>query len=213
MEQNIYEQPPPRFLVWLGRLILRVFGWRADATVPTVPKYLIIFVPHTSNWDALFALSAAMVMGMRPVFTVKHTAFKGPWGGLFRYLGAYPIDRTATHGYVDQMIDLFNRSKRLAFAVTPEATRGRSEHWKSGFYHIAHGAQVPIALAGMDYKRKRVILSPDLIYTTGDIQSDMQRIAAFYDAGIASGEIVAKYPENVGPVRLRSDATPVEQRS
>lgn len=195
-----YQPPPPLFLKALGWTILKTAGWRIENGLPPaseVPRYVAIAAPHTSNWDAPLFLSAAILCGARPVFTVKKEAFRFPWGAPLRYLGCYPIDRSTSHNVVDQVVDLFAEADTLVFGVTPEGTRRRTEYWRSGFYHIAHRANVPILLGFLDYRRKVVGARRELLHPSGDIQADMAEIAAFY------ATITPHHPEKFGPVRVR----------
>jgi 1-acyl-sn-glycerol-3-phosphate acyltransferase len=195
-----YRRPSP-FLRGLATVILKVLGWKIENGLPDLPKYLAIAAPHTSNMDAVVFLCGALTVGIRPLFTVKHTAFKPPFGGLIRWLGAYPVDRTRSTNVVDQVVEMFNKSDSVVFAVTPEGTRKHTNYWKSGFYHMARKANVPIVMGYVDYKRKVVGANPELFYPTGDIQKDIEVFAKFY------AQFTPAKPENFGPVRVRPHET------
>jgi 1-acyl-sn-glycerol-3-phosphate acyltransferase len=184
---------------WLGRLYLWLLGWKLCGQKPACKKYLILAAPHTSNWDVPLMLAMSYVYGVKLSWMGKHTLFRGPLGWLMRALGGVPVDRRGRHNAVQQMIDEFARREALSLAITPEGTRGRSEYWKSGFYHIAVGANVPIVLGLLDFRRKVGGLF-DALHPSGDMKADMDRIRAFYRD--ASG----KYPQDFGPVRLREEA-------
>jgi len=87
----------------------------------------------------------------------------------------------------------------LRLAVSPEGTRARCDHWRSGFYHIARQARVPVATGFLDYANRRCGMGP-LIELTGDVSADMDRIRSFYEP------LRGKYPELQGPIRLREEA-------
>jgi 1-acyl-sn-glycerol-3-phosphate acyltransferase len=189
--------PPSPILRFFARLVLKITGFRLENHLPDLPKYVVVAAPHTSNSDALVFLCAAFVENIRPLFTVKHTLFKPPLGWLIRWFGGYPIDRTRSTNAVDTVVDLFNDSDRMYFTITPEGTRKRTEYWKSGFYHMARRANVPLVLCYVDYKRKVVGANPEPFYPTGDIQKDMEYFAEYY------AQFTPAKPENFGPIRVR----------
>jgi 1-acyl-sn-glycerol-3-phosphate acyltransferase len=185
---------------WLGTAYLRMFGWQLEGRKPPYKKYLILAAPHTSNWDVPVMLSMSYVYGIRVSWIGKHSLFRGVLGPMMRWLGGVPVDRRAANNAVQQMVDEFASRDELALMITPEGTRGRAEYWKSGFYHIAREAHVPIVLGLLDFRRKVGGLF-EAIEPTGDLTADMNRIRAFY-AG-ATG----KYPGDFGPIRLREEVT------
>lgn len=184
---------------WLGNLYLRLLGWKMLGQKPPYKKYLILAAPHTSNWDVPLMLAMSYVYGIRLSWIGKHSLFRGPWGALMRLIGGVPVDRRARHDAVQQMIEEFARRDELCLAITPEGTRGRADYWKSGFYHIALGAGVPIVLGLLDYRRKVGGLF-EAVHATGDLKADMDKIRAFYSN--ASG----KHPQDFGPIRLREES-------
>ena len=118
----------------------------------------------------------------------KDSLFRRPYKGFFKWLGAIPIDRSRSKNVVAQTIQKFNQNKTMILTIAPEGTRSRVKKWKTGFYHIAHGANVPIALGFLDYQRKVGGIGP-VIYPTGNIEADMQSIRVFYDG------VTGKFPE------------------
>jgi 1-acyl-sn-glycerol-3-phosphate acyltransferase len=189
---------------WLGRAYLRLMGWTLEGQKPPLAKYMILAAPHTSNWDVPLMLALSYVLGVRVHWIGKHTLFHFPLGPLMRWLGGVPVDRRARHDAVQQMADAFAARDELCLMITPEGTRGRAEYWKSGFYHIALAAHVPIVLGMLDYRRKVGGLF-DMVEATGDVRADMDKIRAFYR------NVVGKYPQDFGPIRLR-DESPLEAR-
>jgi 1-acyl-sn-glycerol-3-phosphate acyltransferase len=173
----------------LGRAVLRAYGWKLEVTVPDEPKLVVIAAPHTSNWDFVFGLAAVLALELDLHWFAKHTIFAGVWGGLFRALGGIPIDRSAAGGVVRQTARTFDERRQLIIGLAPEGTRSRVAQWKRGFYHLANEAQVPVLVAGIDYRRKVIGTGP-LFRTSGDWDADMAPVFAFY-RGIA-----AKKPEN-----------------
>lgn len=183
--------------LWLP---LNLTGWRFEGTKPPERRYVLLAFPHTTNWDGLLLVALTQRIGLHLSWMIKDEWTRGPAGGLLRRVGAIGIDRSKSHHVVDAMIDQFKRSDELVLGIPPEGTRHRTEYWKSGFYHIALGASVPVVPGYIDYSRKRGGLGPAL-HMTGDVRADMDRIRAFY----AEKAPVARFPENVGPIRLREE--------
>jgi 1-acyl-sn-glycerol-3-phosphate acyltransferase len=175
----------------LGRLMMRLGGWRVEGEVPDIPKMVLIVAPHTSNWDFLTGLSVKLAMRLGARFVGKHTLFRWPLGVFMRRLGGVPVDRAAAAGFVEETARVVRESERMTLVLAPEGTRKRSEKWKSGFYRIASAAGVPILLAGFDYARKVVIFGP-LVHPTGDYEADLAEIQSHFRAGMA------RRPENYG---------------
>jgi 1-acyl-sn-glycerol-3-phosphate acyltransferase len=192
----------------LASLSLRAAGWRFEGTVPTDRKFVCLATPHTSNWDGVLLLALAASIELPIAWMVKASWVDGPLGPALRRLGAVPIDRSAAHNIVDQMVEEFRRRDSLALVIPPEGTRGRADHWKSGFYYIALRAGVPIVPGFLDFSRKRGGFGPP-IHLTGDVGADMDRIRAFYAAMAPT----AYAPDNFGPIRLRDEGpTPPDDR-
>ena len=182
----------------LGKAILEAAGWTIEGGAPNAKKFVLIAAPHTSNWDFVFALACTSVLGLPLRFMAKDGLFRGPQGALFRALGGIPIDRSKANNVVDAMVREFAQAEELALLVPPEGTRKAGTYWKGGFYHIARGAKVPVALGFLDYPRKRVGVGP-LLTLSGDVKADMDAIRAFYaDKG-------PKVPANFTPPRLREE--------
>lgn len=182
----------------LARAWLRVTGWKPEGDAPTAPRFVLIAAPHTSNWDLIFLLAFAELYEIRISWMGKHQLFRRPFGSLFRALGGIAIHRHERGDRVALMTEEFARRERFALVVPTEATRGWTPHWKSGFYHIARGAEVPIVMGYLDYRRRRGGFGPALV-ASGDVKRDMDRIRAFY------GDKTGKYPEKFGPVQLREE--------
>ncbi|TCO80244.1 1-acyl-sn-glycerol-3-phosphate acyltransferase [Plasticicumulans lactativorans] len=163
----------------LAAACLRLSGWRIEGQLPELPRYVVIGAPHTSNWD--FALMLAMALHFRVEFVWmgKDSLFASPLGGLFRWLGGVPVDRSRPHGLVDAAVAAFDARERLVLVIAPEGTRKQVQRWRTGFYHIAAQAGVPILLAYVDARRRVGGLGP-LFHPTGDAQADMAAIRAFY---------------------------------
>lgn len=179
----------------LAKLIFKIFGWTLDDHLKAdFKKCVMLAVPHTSNWDLIFARSAFAMMGIPIRFTVKKEWLRFPFKTIMLSLGAIGIDRSPKvagqerQSMTNAMIDLFNGRNELVVMVTPEGTRSLRTKWKTGFYHVATGANVPIALGYLDYKNKIAGVGK-IIYPTGDMQKDMKEIMEFYKP------IQGKHPE------------------
>jgi 1-acyl-sn-glycerol-3-phosphate acyltransferase len=189
-----YELPPAvprtrsRLLRAFGRFAFRAIGWRFEGVVPDRPKMVAIVAPHTSNLDFFVGLFAKWALALDVSFLAKHTLFRGPLGWFFRAVGGIPVDRTASQNIVEQMVDVFARREELLLVVAPEGTRKRSSGWKTGFYHIARGAGVPILCIAFDYGPKVIRFGP-AIEPSGDLERDLETIRAAYS------QVSGKHPE------------------
>lgn len=168
-----------RFTRAIGRFLLWLFGWRVQGVIPNVAKLVVIGAPHTSNWDGFLMALLWLALGIDFKWMGKHTLFRPPFGGLLKWLGGIPINRTATHGVVAATIAEFQQRDQLVLVLAPEGTRQQVSRWKTGFYHIAAGAEVPI-LPGVVYNDQRLVEFAPVIYPTGNLESDMSRILAAY---------------------------------
>lgn len=171
------------FTRWLGTTVLRLLGWRLNVVLPNHPKMVLIYAPHTSNWDFVFGLAAILALQVRVHWFGKHTIFRPPFRNLLIKLGGIPIDRNAAGGVVQQTTQQFEQKSQLLIGLAPEGTRSLAPKWKSGFYQIANAAQVPILISYLDYKKKVVSLGP-LIQPSGNYAADLEIIQNFY-RGIA----------------------------
>lgn len=165
---------------FIGSFILFVSRWKADyPTKFMVDKCVMLAVPHTSNWDLMYTIAVYWKKGVHAKFLIKDSYTKGLLGGIFKWLGAIGVDRSKHNNLVDYAVHLLNSSEKLVLLVPPEGTRKWVEKWKTGFYHIATQAKVPVALGFLDYKNK--IAGVGGIYNlTGDFNVDMANIQTFY---------------------------------
>ena len=165
----------------LSRGWLHWRGWDVQGALPPeARRSVFIAAPHTSNWDLPYTLMAAFVLGLRIHWLGKASLFRWPFGGVMRWLGGIAVDRSKPGGLVASAAEtLAADGPALQLVVPPEGTRGRTRHWKTGFWHIAHQANVPIVLAFMDYERKVCGLGP-LFTPSGDVEADLVLIKRFY---------------------------------
>ena len=182
----------------LSRFLLRIFGWKVVGDPPDLPKFVAIGAPHTSNWDFPLALLTARVARLRISWIGKAGIFRFPFGGLMRWLGGIPAQRTGSEGLVEAMAERFAAADRLVLAIAPEGTRKAVPHWRSGFYRIAHGSGVPILPVAIDGVSKEVRFG-HLVMPTGSVAEDMDRLRAFF------GGVQGIKPAGQGPVRLEEE--------
>jgi 1-acyl-sn-glycerol-3-phosphate acyltransferase len=182
----------------LARWFLGISGWQAEGSRPQEHRFVLIAAPHTSNWDLVYLLALAAIFDVKVSWMGKHVLFRPPLGWLMRRLGGIPVVRHRRDNLVAQAAQSFEDREDLALVVPAEGTRGYVSHWKSGFYHIARTAGVPIVLGYLDYSRRRGGFGPTL-YATGDVSSDMDQIRKFY------ADKVGKYPDLFGEARLAEE--------
>ncbi len=184
----------------IGHAFLRVAGWRIEGHLPKgVTKAVMIAAPHTTNWDLPYMLATAFVYRLRIKFLGKHTIFRGARGPFMRWLGGIAVDRRSTNGVVGQVAQRFDDESAMVLSIAPAGTRARTEHWRSGFYHIANEAQIPIMCGYLDFGNKVAGVGP-AIMPTGDMKADMDRIRAFY------AEKTGMFPEAATPIRLKDES-------
>ena len=185
----------------LGHTVFKLYGWKLDGGRPNIRKAVVIAAPHTSGWDLPFTVATSYVMGVKMSFVAKHTLFKPPFGWFIRWLGGLPVDRRSRNNTVDSIVDVLNAHDDLMLVISPEGTRSLTDRWKTGFYHIAVGAKVPIVLGFLDYRRKRGGLG-EVFHPSGDMEKDLAQIKAFY-AGIEG-----KHPHLASEIKLRDSELP-----
>ena len=161
------------------RAWVKASGWRLEGELPDVAKLVLIVAPHSSWWDGIFGLLFKVALGADISFMAKRELFRWPLGGLLRRLGGIPIERRVAHDVVEQMVERFGSRERLWLGIEPEGTRKAVVKWKSGFWHIARQAGVPILPGYFDYPRKVIGLGP-LFHPTSDKDADLAALRAFY---------------------------------
>ncbi len=191
------KRPIRRFF---ARVFLAIVGWKAQGPRPEYSHCVLIAAPHTTNWDFVYLIAFASLYELKISWMGKHNLFHPMIGWFMRLLGGVPITRHKRENVVTAMARSFQEHDELVLVVPAEGTRGRGEYWKSGFYHIACTAKVPIVMSYLDYSRKIGGFGPGFM-PTGDVRSDMDRVRAFYEG------IEGKYPKDFSPIRLREEAS------
>lgn len=183
---------------WLARKLLTLTGWTLEGEKPLDRRYVLIAAPHTSNWDFPLMLLFGAAFDIKITWMGKQSLFWPPLSWFLRATGGMPIQRNSSNNVVDAMVETFSRHRELVLVVPTEGTRDRADYWKSGFYHIARKAGIPIVPSYLDFGRRRGGFGPARI-VTGDIVSDMQYFRNFY------APMKGKFPGQVGPIRLRDE--------
>ena len=189
----------------IAKAILKVGGWEIVGEIPAAKRAVIIAAPHTSNWDGIWALVYRVAVQLDIHFFAKESLFWFPLNIVLRALGGIPLDRKRAGSAVDQAIEMFRTHDSFYFGLAPEGTRSRVDHWKSGFYRIADGAEVPVILGFLDYGNRRIGLGPTFSLS-GDWHKDLDYCREFYE------NIEGRWPEKAGPVAFPGDPRIVKTR-
>ncbi|MGI2260992.1 lysophospholipid acyltransferase family protein [Shewanella sp. GXUN23E] len=161
------------------RWLMKLTGWQFEGQLPPSGKYIVIVGPHTSNWDFIVGVMARGAMAINIHFLGKHQLFIPPWGWLFKALGGSPVDRRKNNNLVDAVAQLFANDPQYKLALAPEGTRSEVKRWKTGFYHIARQANVDIYPVGLDFGRKKVVISQPL-HPSGNMVAEMNQLMDFF---------------------------------
>jgi 1-acyl-sn-glycerol-3-phosphate acyltransferase len=190
--------PPRPSLLRRGALgLLRLAGWRNVIVWPPEPKGVIIVYPHTSNWDFILGMLFKIGNALPANWVGKTEMFPWPFTGLLQWLGGIPIDRKRSRGFLEALVEEYRRRDWIWVAIAPEGTRSHTDHLKSGFYQLALAADVPVALAYIDYGTRTLGIDT-YVRMTGDREADMARIREFYATKRGHR------PELAGELRLRN---------
>ena len=161
-------------------IFTKILGWKLSNDFPhNLKKFVVIAAPHTSWQDFPIGILARNTSGIKINFIGKDSLFKGPFGFIFRSLGGTPVDRSKSNNLVDAIVQVFNEKDQFRLALSPEGTRKKVDKWKTGFYYIAKGANVPVVMATLDFGEKKVKVS-EPYYTTNDKTKDFEVFKAFY---------------------------------
>jgi 1-acyl-sn-glycerol-3-phosphate acyltransferase len=168
----------------LSRWMLRRAGWRATGVYPRLPRFVLIVAPHTSNWDFPVSLLAGWGTGiLRDYphgFLMKDSLDRWPWRLVMRPLGGIPVARTHPEHAVSRAAAEFTGKDRFLLALAPEGTRKPTRYWRSGFWHIARRAGVPVVPVALDFGRKELRIGA-AVPLTGDADEDMAAFRAFFE--------------------------------
>jgi 1-acyl-sn-glycerol-3-phosphate acyltransferase len=160
-------------------LFLKAAGWHVATDWPDVPKSVVIAAPHTSNFDGLLMLAIAGWYRQKLSWMGKASLVSGPFGGLVRRAGCVPVDRSKSGDVVTLMRETFEQAASLHLAISPEGTRDANANWKTGFWHIAKSAGVPMLIAVLDFGTREMRLEGPIM-PGEDIGADMAEIVGYY---------------------------------
>jgi len=189
---------PAALPTWGQRTALRLLnmiGWKLHYRPLPGPHGIAVVYPHTSNWDFPIGLLGKWALGLQFRWLAKDSLFKGPMGALMRYWGGIAVDRRAPMGATRLLAENMLAEPWCWVGITPEGTRSHRPHWKSGFYHLAMAAKVPLVLVYIDYGTKELGVV-DIVHLSGDQDADMAQIAAVY-AGRRG-----RHPQHAAPIKL-----------
>lgn len=198
MSEHLGPPMLPRWVRGLATIFVRIIGWRVEGSLPQRSKFVMIAAPHTSNWDFIYMLALLGHVGVRLNWMGKHSLFHWPYGWLMRGLGGLSIDRRRRNNVVDQLAQEYAARSQMIIGILPEGTRSKRDHWKTGFYHIARKAEVPIQVCSVDYARKVAVIGP-LIDSQQDLETVLDIIREFMHG------VQGKVPQNLSDIRVRPD--------
>lgn len=184
----------------LARAILRALGWQLMGDGLPARQGVIVVYPHTSNWDFPVGLLAKWALGLRVTFWGKDSLFKPPlFGRWMRWMGGVPVNRQRPGSLVPDMVTRMRAAREqgefLWLVLAPEGTRAAGPGWRSGFYRVAVEAGVPLALAQLDFGRRRVGFH-SCLRLSGNLEADMAEIARRYSG------VCARRPAQAAPIRM-----------
>lgn len=160
-------------------VILKLIGWKTRGEELEHQRFVLIGAPHTSNWDFPLMLMVVLKLRLRVFWMGKHTLFPFPFAWLMKWLGGIPINRSASHNVVNETVRQYKNNDELVVLIPPEGTRSKVDKWKTGFYHIANLAEVPILLGYVDASKKEAGFA-DFFHPSGNLEEDMDGIRDFY---------------------------------
>lgn len=189
LSRTIHDSPlvigPLRsFATWA----LRVRGWQVEGRLPDAPRFVLVAAPHTSSLDLPIMLAVGLHFRVRLHWLGSSLYFRWPASSLLRWLGGIPVGGASSGGPLDQATELMASVDEIAVGISPEGSRHRVQRWRTGFYHLALDATVPIVLGFIDYRRRVTGVGPSFT-PTGDIEADLESVRAFY------ADIRGRHPE------------------
>ncbi len=189
----------------VSRIVFWLWDWRVEGDIPDgTGNCVIIYAPHTSNTDFFLGIGTFQLLNKKVNILIKSDWFVFPFTYPLRSLGCLPINRSRSTNYVDQMVEQLVSSEERRILVCPEGTRKAAEAWKTGFYHAAVKAEVPLVLSYLNYKERFACIA-QVYHPTGCFQKDMDHLEQFYS------NIEPRYPENYNPVIYKHESEWLEE--
>ena len=163
-------------MYWISKFLIKIWGWKRKGDFPAkADKYILVAAPHTHWQDLVAGLMFKYHTGAKINWLGKASLFNGPFGFLFRWLGGVAVDRSKSNNKVDAVVDIFNSREKFSICIAPEGTRKKVDKLKSGFYHIARGANIPIVLCRINFGEKIMEFS-DPILLGPDKEKEMETV-------------------------------------
>ena len=160
-------------------IFFKLLKWEMQGHFPTLPKYIVAVVPHTSWVDFFLGLLVRSISGESINFVGKKELFTPLTGWFFRSLGGAPIDRSGNKGSVESLAEVFDAHQKFRIALAPEGTRKKVEKLRTGYYHIAKRLQIPIVPVAFDYANKKVVVHTNF-YTTDNETRDLKALETLF---------------------------------
>lgn len=162
-------------------LFFNILGWKLEKKIELIPdKCVFIVVPHTSWKDFIIGLCVRKILGLQINWVGKKELFVFPFSIIFKKLGGSPLNRFSTEGKVEAIAKLFENNDIYRLALSPEGTRKKVNHWRSGFYYIAQKANVPIVPIAIDGRNKKVQVL-ELFNLTDNIEEDFNYLYQLFN--------------------------------
>lgn len=157
----------------------RIFNFKLKGSFPNLQKFVIMVVPHTSNWDFIVAIGTRTYLRQPIHFVGKKELFTPLTSWFFRQLGGMPLNRKKNENVVDAVARMFEKETCFRMAIAPEGTRKKVTQWKTGFYYIAKKADVPILPIAFDWKNRVMEFHP-LFTPSDDIEKDFKYLQSLF---------------------------------
>ena len=148
---------------------------------PDVPKFVTIVAPHTSNWDFFVGMAAKWALGFDAHWWGKDSLFLPPMGWFMYANGGIPINRQNRSQSVDRTLEAMATNESFALVLAPEGTRRKVTAWRSGFWHVAKSANVPICCVAFDWPHKVIRVGPITMPVEDTPEAGIARIRGYYE--------------------------------
>lgn len=191
---SISEQLPQRgnrFSKWLGRVLMRTMHWHIEGVPCQNNKVLFVMAPHTSSWDFFTNFGVYLALGLDGSWFIADNYARGIVGRFLKFFGAVKIDRRQNNDVVTQIVNEIRQRDKFILALFPEGTRKPVAKWKTGFWHIAKQANMPVQLIAVDFSKRATVFGP-VMELSAEIENDLKTMQEYFRP------VMAKYPERVG---------------
>ena len=168
---------------YIYNIWFKLSGWKFDGSFPDdLQKYIVIVAPHTASIDFIIGIMVRSILRLNHVkYLGKSQLFKPPFGFIFRWLGGTPVERTKYNNLVEAVVAKFDENEKFAIGLAPEGTRKKVNRIKTGFYHVARQAKIPIIMMGLDFGSKTIRIKPPF-YPTDNALNDFKQIIEFFSS-------------------------------